>query len=222
MDIFKQHEIFEIEVLNRMKSAKLLDPLIFRWWNMLRLCHELPRYSVDLDFWFARTIPQRDFFDKGRGIFEKYYEIIDAQIKHFTLLFELRSGDYPKRLKIEIRRTIEDSDFEETIAFSSFTTIQVALRAHTLYQAMKNKVKAFLDRGEIRDCFDIDFLLRRGIEIPDYIDGKKAGMLLKKIDRFRDRDFKVQLGSILEPELREYYVTKRFTYLKGKLSATTR
>jgi len=218
MDIFRQHEIFEIEVLDRMKSARLLEPLVFGGGTMLRLCYELSRYSVDLDFWFTKRIPQDDYFDKIRSTFEKFYEITDAQTKHFTLLLELRFAGYPKRLKIEIRRAVEDCDFQEMIAFSRFATKQVALKAHTLNQTMINKVKAFLDRGEIRDCFDIEFLLRRGIELPADI-GKKTGRLLKKLDGFKDRDFKVKLGSILEAEVREYYVTQRFSYLEEKLSS---
>jgi hypothetical protein len=78
MDIFRQHEIFEIEVLDRMKSARLLDPLVFGGGSMLRLCHELNRYSVDFDFWFTRKIQQRDFFDKTQKTFETYYEITEA------------------------------------------------------------------------------------------------------------------------------------------------
>jgi len=218
MDIFRQHEIFEIEILERMKSARVLEPLVFGGGTMLRLCHELPRYSVNLDFWFIKNIPQSDYFDKTRMAFEKYYEITDAQAKHYTLLFELRSVNYSKRLKIEVRRTIEDCDFQETIAFSKFATNQVALKAHTLNQTMKNKVKALLDRGEIRDCFDIEFLLRRGIDLPTDI-GMDPDRLLQKIDSFKDRDFKVKLSSILEAEFREYYVTNRFSYLEEKLSS---
>jgi predicted nucleotidyltransferase component of viral defense system len=218
MDIFRQHEIFEIEVLDRMKSARLLNPLVFGGGTMLRLCYELNRYSVDLDFWFTKKVSQDDYFDKFRGTFEKYYEITDAQTKHYTLLVELRSVGYPKRLKIEIRRAVEDCDYQETIAFSRFATKQVALKAHTLNQTMKNKFKAFLDRGEIRDCFDIEFLLRKGIALPADI-GKKAGRLLKKLDGFKDRDFKVKLGSIIEAEVREYYVTQKFSYLKERLSS---
>jgi hypothetical protein len=218
MDIFRQHEIFEIEVLDRMKSARLLEPLVFGGGTMLRLCHELPRYSVDLDFWFIKKIAQDDYFDITRRAFETYYEITDAQVKHFTLLFELRSAEYPKRLKIEIRRAVEDCDFEETIAFSKFAVKQVALRAHTLNQTMKKKINAFLDRVEIRDCFDIEFLLRRGIALPAGI-GQRVDRLLKKIESFKDRDYKVKLGSILETEFREYYVTSRFSYLKEKLSS---
>ena len=54
MDILEKHEAFEIEVLDRLSSAKLLDPLVFGGGTMLRLCYELKRYSVDLDFWFVR------------------------------------------------------------------------------------------------------------------------------------------------------------------------
>jgi predicted nucleotidyltransferase component of viral defense system len=218
MDILRQHEIFEIEVLVRMKSAKLLEPLVFGGGSMLRLCHELNRYSVDLDFWFTKIIPQSEYFDKARRTFETDYEITDAQAKRYTLIFELRSRGYPKRLKIEIRRAVEDCEYEETIAFSRFATKQVALKAHTLNQTMNNKVKAFLDRGEIRDCFDIEFLLRRGIALPADI-GKDAVRLLKKINGFKDRDFKVKLGSILEAEFRNYYIKQRFSYLKERLSS---
>lgn len=219
MDIFREHEIFEIEVLDKMKSARVLEPLVFGGGSMLRLCHELNRYSVDLDFWFVKEISQENYFDKIRKAFAQDYEITDSQMKHYTLLFELRSAAYPKRLKIEIRRERKDCDYQEKIAFSRFSTKQVALKAHTLDQTIKNKIEAFLNRGEIRDCFDIEFLLRRGVELPSDID-RESGKLLKKLDGFKDRDYKITLGSILESEFRDYYVANRFSYLKEKLSAS--
>jgi len=36
---------------------------------------------------------------------------------------------------------------------------------------MENKIRAFIDREEIRDVFDIEFLYRRGIKLP--ADNKK-------------------------------------------------
>ena len=50
MDTLQQHEVFEMEVLDKMKRAKLLDRLVFGGGSMLRLCHELNRYSVDLEY----------------------------------------------------------------------------------------------------------------------------------------------------------------------------
>ncbi len=216
MDILKQHEIFEIEVLGKMNSTKMLEPLVFGGGSMLRLCHELNRYSVDLDFWFIKEISQNEFFDKIRKAFEKDYEITDAQIKRYTMLFELRSARYPKRLKIEIRREWKDCDYQEKIAFSRFSTTQVLVKAHTLEQTITNKIGAFLDRGEIRDCFDIEFLLRRGVDLPAKT-GKQIIAFQKKLSRFKDRDFKVKLGSILENDIRTYYITQRFSYLEEKL-----
>jgi len=218
MDILRQHEIFEIELLEGMNSAKLLDPLIFGGGSMLRLCHELNRYSVDLDFWFVKAIPQDDFFDKCGKAFEKYYEITDAQMKHFTILFELRSAQYPKRLKIEIRREWKECDYQQNIAFSRFSSKQVLLKTHTLDQTMENKIKAFLDRGEIRDCFDIEFMIRRGVDLP-LNDERKLTAFQKMLSRLKERDFKVKLGSILDDDIREYYVTNRFRFLQEKLAS---
>jgi hypothetical protein len=221
MDIFRQHEMFEIEVLDKMNSAKVLEPLVFGGETMLRLCHELDRYSVDLDFWFIKRISQNTYFERIRLAFEKDYEITDSQIKHHMLLFELRSSLYPKRLKIEIRRERKDCDFQEKIAFSRFSTKQVLLKAHTLNQTMKNKFEAFLDRGEIRDCFDIEFMLKRGVELPA-LTNRQFNEFQKKLVRFKEKDFKVKLGSILENETRKYYIEMRFGYLQEKLASMRR
>ena len=218
MDILRQHEVLEIEVLEKMNSAKMLEPLVFGGGTMLRLCHELNRYSVDLDFWFVKKISKNLFFETGLKAFKKDYEITDAHMKHFTILFELRSAQYPKRLKIEIRREWKECDYQQNIAFSRFSTKQVILKAHTLDQTMKNKIEAFLDRGEIRDCFDIEFMLRRGAEIP-LMDKGQSIAFQKKLARLKDRDFKVKLGSIIEDDVREYYVSHRFRLLDEKLSS---
>jgi len=218
MDILEQHEIFEIEVLEKMNSAKALDPLVFGGGTMLRLCHELNRYSMDLDFWIIKDIPQKIFFQKLGKAFGKEYEVTDSQIKRNTLLFELRSPLYPKRLKIEIRREITECDFQSKIAFSRFASKQVVLKAHTLPQVMRNKIAAFLDRGEIRDSFDIEFLLRRGVDLPD-LSREQILQCKKKLAGFKDRDFKVKLGSIIEKDIRDYYISNRFSFLEERFAS---
>jgi predicted nucleotidyltransferase component of viral defense system len=218
MDIFEKHEAFEIEVLDRMNSARMLEPLVFGGGTMLRLCHELNRYSADLDFWFVKRVPQQKYFANLRNALKVDYEITDSEIKRYTILLELRSAGYPKRLKIEIRREPTECEYQNKIAFSKSGTRQVLVRAHTLEQTMTNKIKAFLQRGEIRDCFDIEFLIRRGIELP--VDsGREVARLKKKIDAFKDMDFSVKLGSILDNDMRSYYIENRFSFFEGKLNA---
>jgi predicted nucleotidyltransferase component of viral defense system len=220
MNIFQQHEIFEIEVLDRLRRSRALDPLVFGGGTMLRLCHELNRYSVDLDFWFIKDVQENDFFSNMRQTLEKDYEITDSRIKRYTIILELRSPLYPKRLKIEIRRENKAWDFHEKIAFSRFSTRQVMLKAHTLEQTMKNKIAAFFDRGEIRDCFDIEFLLRRGIALP-FLDAATLEKFQKKLQSFNQADFKVKLGSILEEDMRKYYISQGFAYLLEKLQVAS-
>ncbi len=218
MNIFEKHEIFEMEVLEKLKNARVLDGLVFGGGTMLRLCHELKRYSVDLDFWRIKDTAENVLFDKIRDVLQKSYDITDAQMKHFTILFEIRSAGFPKRLKIEIRKEIRAWDFQEKIAFSRFSNKQVALRAHTLEQAMKNKIAALLERGEIRDGFDMEFLLRQGISMPNIPDADKA-KLITRVQGFKSNDFKVKLGSVLESDIRVYYNENQFEYLIRKLES---
>ncbi|MGB2601757.1 MAG: hypothetical protein WBD12_07160, partial [Candidatus Omnitrophota bacterium] len=77
------------------------------------------------------------------------------------------------------------------------------------------KVEAAISRQEVRDCFDLEFLLRRGITLAG---SKKELLDLKKLAlQFKEKDFKVTLGSILEPEVRKYYIDNGFSYLIEKI-----
>lgn len=60
-DLIKQ-EKFEIEILDRLKSGRFLDKLVFTGETMLRLCYGLNRFSVDLDFWFYKEIDVKIYF----------------------------------------------------------------------------------------------------------------------------------------------------------------
>lgn len=216
MNLFEKHEIFEIEVLGKLKNARLLDPLVFGGGSMLRLCHELNRYSVDLGFWRIKDVDENILLEKLREVLQEGFIITDAQMKRFTILIEVRSGEFQKRLKIEIRKEIRDWDFQEKIAYSKFSTKQILLKAHTLEQTMKNKIAALLERGEIRDGFDMEFLLRQGISLPDLPHADKKKMIAR-LNGFTEDDFKVKLGSVLESDIRTYYIENRFSYLRRKL-----
>jgi predicted nucleotidyltransferase component of viral defense system len=218
MDILSRHEMFEIEVLDALKSGRFLDSLVFGGGTMLRLCHELNRYSVGLDFWFWKSVKQKPFFDKMRNFLEGRYEVTDAWMKRQTLLVELRSAEFPKRLKIEIRREAREFETQSQIAFSRFSTRQVMLRTHTLAQTMGNKVQALLGRGEVRDGFDIEFLLRRGVPLPA-LSPEETKALRARVSGFNARDFKVKLGSIVDPDTRLHYAANRFSFLAEKLQS---
>ena len=214
-DLINQ-EIFEMEVLEYLKNKKILNNLIFIGGTMLRLCHELPRYSTDLDFWLKKKTNISKFFLDIRDILKEKYIITDSQNKFYTILFEIKSEKFPRKLKIEIRKKIGSFEFEQKIAFSKYTNIQVLLDALTLEETMKNKIKAFIERKQIRDCFDIEFLLRKGIKIKESKENLEK--ILRLIKKFKSSDYKVTLGSILEHNIRQFYIKKNFEFLISKIN----
>ena len=214
------HEKLEMETLDIMRRQKALDKLIFCGGTMLRLCFGLNRYSTDLDFHLMNGKDyKKDFKMLKEAFVREGFEITDYQEKHFTYLMELRGKDYPRRLKIEIRKQpTDDTLIMQSIAFSkSAPILQVKLTTYTLEQMWKDKVRTFLDRHEIRDLFDIEFLLRRGAGKLADIDQKILTELLKELEGLSEFDFKNRLGNLLNTADRKFYMENKFAFLNGEL-----
>jgi len=213
-DLLKQ-ERFEIEVLDRLRSGRFLESLIFTGGTMLRLCYGLNRFSVDLDFWLNKETRVEPYFKRLKEFLSKNYNVIDAENKFYTLIFEIRSKDYPRSLKIEIIKKQGKFKTDMTIAYSKYANVQVLVRSLSLDEVMKTKIEAFLSRKEIRDAFDIEFLLKRGVEIKALPEEMKK--IINTIESLSKRDFSVKLGSILEAEERKYFIKENFKILKMRL-----
>ncbi|RLB79717.1 MAG: hypothetical protein DRH24_12070 [Deltaproteobacteria bacterium] len=208
-------ERFELEVLDQLNSSGLLRQLVFTGGTMLRLCFGLERFSVDLDFWVWRGDPEQ-LFHKLREVFSQSYMLKDCANKFYTLLFELKAEDYPRSLKVEVRKNPpEGIRTEQAIAYSKHSDLQVLVRVVTLQDMMRLKVNAFLERGEIRDVYDIEFLLRKGIALNLPEDTLRS--LLDGINSLKKRDYTVKLGSLLEEPQRRYYIEENFKLLKAAI-----
>ena len=215
MQALQNLEKLEIEVLDLFNSIRVLDSLYFGGGTMLRLCHNLNRYSTDLDFWLSQNEDSKSLFAIIKKNLSDNYRLTDSANKKFTLLFEIKPSSVNRSLKIEIRKEQTNFDWERKIAFSRFTIKQVMVRGLTLIQMMQNKFEALLSRKIIRDAFDIQFLLMRGIDFPN--DKNKLQRALEIINSFKEQDYKVTLGSILDENDRMYYPENRFNLLKEEL-----
>lgn len=215
MQTLQNLEKLEIEVLELLNSIKALDSLYFGGGTMLRLCHNLNRYSTDLDFWLDTKIDSKIFFSSVKKTLTKNYNITDSANKKFTLLYEIKSPSVSRSLKIEIRKEQQNFEWERKIAFSNFSNKQILVKGLTLNQMMINKIEAMLSRKIIRDCFDIEFLIMRGVSLPT--DRDKLEKILIIINNFKEQDYKVALGSILEANDRKFYLENRFQLLKEEL-----
>ncbi len=211
-DLARQEE-FEIQVLDLLNTGKILRRLVFIGGTMLRLCHGLNRFSVDLDFWLPQGQDRNKLYDDLKRLLSQSYTLKDAAKKYHTVLFEIKSRDFHRSLKIEIRDKSGKVDTEQAIAYSPYSNLQVILRTLSLRDMMQAKIESFLDRKEIRDVFDIEFLVKKGIKLEGSAD--KLKKLLKTVDYLNKKDYTVKLGSILEEPQRKYYVTENFKILKS-------
>ena len=215
-DLIKQEQ-FELEALDHLNSGRFLKDIVFGGGTMLRLCHGLDRFSVDLDFWTIREMNFPEVFAELKGYLSGRYELKDAKNKHFAILFELRAPGYPRALKLEIRKELKKLKIEKSIAYSAHSNIQVLLNTPTLGEMMRAKLEAFADRREIRDVYDIEFMFKRGVKIE--ADAASLNKLLNGIKNFSSTDYSVKLGSLLEPDKRRYYRESNFKILKNHLTS---
>jgi predicted nucleotidyltransferase component of viral defense system len=210
-DLIKQEQ-FELEVLDRLNSGKFLNRLVLGGGTMLRLCFGLSRFSVDLDFWLVKKTDTKKLFKELKRYLAQFYTLRDSASKFYTILFELKSRDYPRSLKIEIRKEKKKIKLEQAIAYSRYSNMQVFLKVVSLKEMLRAKIAAFLERKEIRDIFDIEFLLKKGVTL-------EAGPIIlkkviKEIDSLNRKDYTVKLASILEEGERNYYLKENFKIVK--------
>lgn len=211
MQALIKQEQFELEVLDRLNSAQLLNNLVFTGGTMLRLCYGLNRFSIDLDFWITKKLNTTKLFEAMKQSLAQNYILTDAVNKFNTLLFEIKTNRYPRRLKIEVRKESKQIKTEPTIAYSKYSNLQVLLPAVSLSGMMQAKIDAFLNRKEIRDVFDIEFMLKKGIPLTGSQNQLKQ--MLQEINGLSKKDYTVKLGSLLDSELRKYYTTENFKIL---------
>ena len=221
MKTLQLHEEFEMLVLDQMRRLRVLDQLVFGGGTMLRLCFDLPRYSVDFDFYLQKD--RRSFLPWAKKLDAMFHQmgaqITDQQEKHFSFLWEIRMRPYPQRLKLEIRKEPKKvRSTELNITHSLFSPYQVRLRTLTLEQMWKNKIQALLDRKEIRDAYDLEFLTRRLAADFSILEKKLLQKILDQLESFSEQDFKSKLGALLETKERTVVLSHRFGYLKSKIA----
>jgi hypothetical protein len=80
---------------------------------------------------------------------------------------------------------------------------------------MTSKIDAFVQRKEIRDAYDLEFLVKKGVQAD--ISPEKTQQLLTAIAALTRQDYSVKLCSLLEADQRPYYRQNNFRILKSHL-----
>ena len=157
MDLNK-HKFFMFQILRDIYSdLELANNLGFKGGTALSFFHNLPRFSVDLDFDLIRPDKEAEtqIFLKTREILLKYGTIDDEAQKFFRPLLVLNYGKGERNLKTEISNRLHNNQYEIK------TFMGVNMHVMTIADMFAHKLCAMLGRKEMvnRDIFDIWYLM---------------------------------------------------------------
>ncbi len=221
MDVFERHEQFQMEVLDGLQKNGCLSRMVLGGSTMLRLCHQMPRFSSDLTFFLKE--PWQDFggdFNTIKVCLKTLgCDLVVAKEKHFSWFTEAKRSDASKPLVIEIRKDDRWAlDHETRIAFSPFLPkLQVRLSVCSLSQMWHNKVEALLSNKAIYDAYDLDYLLSLDAGDPRALDLKSRELLSRVVEGFTQKDIKTKLKTVIPPDELNRFLTARFAQLKEKI-----
>jgi len=189
----------EIIFLKGLFESPLSDRLIFKGGTALRLIYDSPLFSEDLDFSLTGKIKSVEFKNVITRITksDERFSISDLASKYYTHLAEIRIKepwrDIALSLKIEVSKKIagkNDIDCTNALAKSAATNISVMVKAFSLEQILKDKLRAIEERKMPRDIFDIWFVCQK-INKPFTIKnfGYPKGKIRQELRKFLPKKF---------------------------------
>ena len=209
-----KHKFYMVNILKDIYSdLELANVLGFKGGSTLMLFHELPRFSVDLDFNLLQTDKEKNVYNKIRKIILKYGKIHDEAQKIFGPFLVLDYGTGERKLKIEISNRNAIAEYETQ------SYLGINIRLMTLPDMFSHKLCALLDRNELvsRDIFDTWFLLSKQTPVNRQIIEQRMKKPMKEhfqdcidaIETVKQTQLLDGLGELVNHELK--------TFVKNKL-----
>jgi predicted nucleotidyltransferase component of viral defense system len=193
-------------------DLELVNILGFKGGTALMLFHDLPRFSVDLDFNLLDTEKEDIVYSKVRKIVLKYGKINDEAKKFFGPLFVLDYGKGERKLKIEISNRLPLAEYEIKDILGIKGKIMV------LRDMFSHKLCALLDRNELvsRDIFDVWYLLSKQAPVNQNIVEQRMQKPLKEylqdcidsIETVKQTQLLDGLGELVNPDLKSFVRNK--------------
>lgn len=159
-------EEYEMTILSRLFDSPLGSRLVFRGGTALRLAHNSPRFSDDLDFSKIQEITEKEFQawceQTAKAI--PYVELDEALKKYFTLyaMFKLKDPSLPAAISIKIEISIreetweKDKDYKLMRLTSEITPLTVLAQVVSLERIEQEKRR--ISPPRVRDVFDLWFI----------------------------------------------------------------
>jgi predicted nucleotidyltransferase component of viral defense system len=208
-----KHKFFLVQLLKDIYSdLNLAMSLGFKGGTALMLFHDLPRFSVDLDFNLIFPEKTDEVYRHIRQIALKYGTIKDEAKKHYGIIIVLDYGQHERNLKIEI----SNRSFGDRYEIRNYLGINV--RVMQLSDMFSHKLCALLDRNTItnRDVFDCHFLMQKRIPIRKAIVEERMQMPLDvylqkcidTVEKLSEKRILSGLGELMDIESKNFVKTR--------------
>ncbi len=208
-----RHKFFMLQILKDIYSNPLLAVnLGFKGGTACMFFHNLPRFSVDLDFNLINADYEDQVYDAVRTILLKYGKIHDEAKKFYGPILVLDYGAGDRKLKVEISKR----DFGNKYIIANLLGLNIKLMAKE--NMFAHKLCAMLDRNEItnRDIFDCWFYMENRTPINRKVVEQRMGKSLEAylqdcIDRLNsmsDRGMLNGLGELMDEDMKKFVKTK--------------
>lgn len=205
----KAHKFILIQILKDIYSSQEIAAFLgFKGGTACYLFHDLPRFSIDLDFNLLAEEKKDLVFQKIKEILTKYGELKETKEKRFTLFFLLSYGEKAKNIKVEISKRKFPNQYE----IKNYLGIPMLVMKKE--DILAHKLAALLGRREManRDLFDLWYFLKNNWPVnkrllailtqdsfQDYL--KKC---LKTAGKLNEKYLLQGLGEVLEEKQKEW------------------
>lgn len=173
-------EEYEMIILNELLGSRLGDYLIFKGGTALRLAHQSPRFSEDLDFSSINKTPK---FKELLVLYQRldkrfpYLSLYELREKYFTIfaIFKVKEPysvqSFPIKIEISKRRInwVKNEDYKRHLLTSPVTPIKCFAWVATPERMLKEKKRMTEERIKARDLFDLWYLgqiLKQKVVLP--------------------------------------------------------
>ncbi|MCL2131666.1 MAG: nucleotidyl transferase AbiEii/AbiGii toxin family protein [Lentimicrobiaceae bacterium] len=153
-----KHRFYLTQILTDIYSDRELARCLgFKGGTALMFFHDLPRFSVDLDFDLLETEKAEQVYAKVKNILLKYGEIHDEAQKFFGDLLALNYEYGERNLKIDISHRKYNNEYEIK------NLLGISVKTMKISDMFSHKLVALLGRKEIadRDIFDCWWFMNR-------------------------------------------------------------
>ncbi len=172
-----RHKFFMLQILKDIYSDIELSSILgFKGGTALMFFHDLPRFSVDLDFNLLEVDKEEFVYNKIQKILTQHGRIVDKAMKFYGPIIVLDYGAGERNLKVEIsKRQWNDSYVIRNL-------LGINMKVMITSDMFAHKLCALLDRSSItnRDIFDCWFFMKNKIAINSTIVEERMGMSLSE------------------------------------------